>query len=245
MLAVVLSIVRAHGLIQAAFTFGLTCIFIFVILFLIQPGLRGITERSQGLEPEHKSMMPGVLMFAFVCALFTETIGIHALFGAFLAGAVLPPQERFRMRTREHLESFTVVLLPLFFAFTGLRTQVGLLEGWPDWLAFAVIVTVAIAGKLGGTSLAAHAAGLSWFKSLRLGTLMNTRGLIELIALNIGYDLGILSTRLFVMMVLMALVTTIMTGPILSFMDFYERHWVLQSSRNKEVMGLLESIPDE
>lgn len=163
-------------------------------------------------------------MFVFVSALFTEVIGIHSLFGAFLAGVVLPAQARLRSFLRERLETFSAAfLLPLFFAFTGLRTQVGLLDSWESWLLCAVIIGVAIAGKLGGSMLAARWTGMGWKDSFAVGALMNTRGLIELIVLNIGYDLGILSPRIFTMMVIMALVTTFMTGPILSWLGYGQR----------------------
>jgi len=116
-----------------------------------------------------------------------------------------------------------VFLLPLFFAFTGLRTQIGLLDDWPSWLLCAGLIAVAIAGKLGGSMLAARWTGMGWKDSFSIGVLMNTRGLVELIVLNIGYDLGILSPRIFTMMVLMALVTTFMTGPILSLLGYGRR----------------------
>jgi Kef-type K+ transport system membrane component KefB len=165
----------------------------------------------------HGILMAGILVFVFASALFTETIGIHALFGAFLAGVTLPPQEGLGVPVRERLETFsTVFLLPLFFAFTGLRTQIGLLNSWESWLLCGGIIAVAIAGKLGGTSVAARSTGMGWLDSLSIGALMNTRGLMELIALNIGYEMGLLSAEVFSMMVIMALTTTFMAGPILS-----------------------------
>ena len=151
----------------------------------------------------------------------TETIGIHALFGAFLAGVVLPGGEAFRAKFKERLQTVTsVVLLPLFFAFSGLRMQISVLSDWYSWLLCAVIILVAITGKLGGSMLMARLVGMRWRDSFTLGVLLNTRGLIELIVLNIGYDLGILSAQTFAMMVLMALVTTFMTGPLLSLVRF-------------------------
>jgi len=130
---------------------------------------------------------------------------------------VMPPSTEFRVFFKERLEAFgSYALLPLFFAFTGLRTQIGLLNDWNDWLICAVIILVAIAGKLGGSMLMARWTGMSWTQSFAVGTLMNTRGLVELVVLNIGYDLSILSGRIFAMMVLMALVTTFMTGPLLT-----------------------------
>ena len=159
-----------------------------------------------------------VVCLLLAASLATELIGIHALFGAFLAGVVMPDTGGFRERLRVRVEKFSsVMLLPLFFAFTGLRTEVGLMTGLQDWLICGLIVFLATAGKLGATAVAARWTGLSWRDSLRLGALMNTRGLMELIALNIGYDLGILSPQIFTMLVLMALVTTYMTGPLLTW----------------------------
>jgi K+:H+ antiporter len=165
-----------------------------------------------------------VLALALTSAFFTGVIGIHALFGAFLAGAIMPTAGAVRSFLKDKLSTFiSVALLPLFFAFTGLRTQISLLDNWQSWLACAGIIAVAIAGKLGGGMLAARWAGMNWPDSISIGVLMNTRGLVELVVLNIGYDLGILSGRIFAIMVLMALVTTCMTGPLLSLVEFIAR----------------------
>ena len=164
--------------------------------------------------------MTGALVFLLASALATESIGIHALFGAFLAGAVIPREAGLREALTLRLEEVTsVLLLPIFFAFTGLRTDIGLLGDLRSWLLCGVIVLVATAGKLGGTLFAARLTGLGWVDSFALGALMNTRGLMELIALNLGYELGILSSRAFAMLVLMALATTFATGPLLSLAD--------------------------
>jgi Kef-type K+ transport system membrane component KefB len=160
----------------------------------------------------------------FTSALFTEVIGIHALFGAFLAGVAMPAHEGLRNFLRERLEPFSAtLLLPLFFAFTGLRTQIGLLNDWQSWFMCIAIIAVAIAGKLGGSMMAARWTGMTWRESFSVGALMNTRGLVELIVLNLGYELGILTPKLFAMMVLMALVTTFMTGPLLSLVELLGR----------------------
>jgi Kef-type K+ transport system membrane component KefB len=165
-----------------------------------------------------------ILIFVFISALFTEVIGIHALFGAFLAGMILSPHIKLRLYFMERIGTFTTsFLLPLFFAFTGLRTQIGLLNDRSSWVTCLGIIAVAILGKLGGSMLAARWTGLSWHDSISLGVLMNTRGLVELIVLNIGYDLGILSPKIFSMLVLMALITTFMTGPLLSLLEFRKR----------------------
>ncbi|HET6890548.1 MAG TPA: cation:proton antiporter, partial [Pyrinomonadaceae bacterium] len=164
-----------------------------------------------------RGLVAGVLAFVLGCALLTETIGIHALFGAFLAGVVMPSTAGVRTLLKDKLETFsTAALLPIFFAFTGLRMQINLLNDWQSWAICLVIIAVAVAGKLGASMLMARWTGMNWRDAFSLGALMNTRGLVELIVLNIGYDLGILSARSFAMLVLMALVTTFMTGPLLS-----------------------------
>jgi len=224
MLAVVVAIVKADALTGAAWTITLALAFIFAMLFVVRPQAARLLRVEGEAETHSKRLVAGVLIFAFASALLTEAIGIHALFGAFLAGVVMPSNSRLRDFLRERLETFSsVFLLPLFFAFTGLRTQIGLLNDWQSWLWCAALIAVAIAGKLGGSMLAARWTGMGWKDSFSIGVLMNTRGLVELIVLNIGYDLGILSPRIFTMMVLMALVTTFMTGPILSWLGHGRR----------------------
>ena len=215
-LALVIAIVKAAGVEISAVTILLTLGFAALMLFAVRPQLRRIVKEPDS-DVHRRRLIPLILAFVMACALITETIGIHALFGAFVAGVVMPPSTEFRLFLREKLEAFSsYALLPLFFVFTGLRTQVGLLTGWYDWLMCAVIILVAIAGKLGGSMLMSRWTGMTWAQSFSIGVLMNTRGLVELVVLNIGYDLGILSGRIFAMMVLMALVTTFMTGPLLS-----------------------------
>jgi Kef-type K+ transport system membrane component KefB len=165
-----------------------------------------------------------VLVLMIASSLVAEILGLHALFGAFLAGVVMPRQKEFYDYLVVRLEDFAALfLLPLFFAFSGLRTHVGLLNDATSWLVCLAIIGVATLGKLGGTMFTARLTGMNWNDSFALGALMNTRGLVELVALNIGYDLGILPPRIFAMMVLMALVTTFMTGPLLSLTDLATR----------------------
>ena len=148
----------------------------------------------------------------------TEWLGIHALFGAFLAGAVMPKGEGFARALSGKFADLTVVLLlPLFFAFTGLRTQIALVSGAAGWLTCGLIITVAIAGKFGGALLAARATGMTWREAGAIGALMNTRGLMELVVLNIGLEVGVISPPLFTMLVMMALVTTLLTTPLLEW----------------------------
>jgi len=217
-LAFVIAIARSTSVGGAALTFGLVIVFVGLMLLIIKPNL----PRWLG-EPALEQPAPGqvtlavVLGVVIISAFTTELIGVHALFGAFLAGTVMPSISGFREKLVIRVENISsVLLLPVFFAFTGLRTQIGLLGDARDWIVCLVIIGVATAGKLGGSALAARVTGMDTRTSLQLGALMNTRGLMELIALNIGYDLGILSQRIFTMLVIMALVTTIMTGPLLA-----------------------------
>jgi Kef-type K+ transport system membrane component KefB len=218
MLAFVVAIARATSIAGAAFNLGLVLVFIAVMLLIIKPKLPNWIGQPALERPNpSKTVLAVVLVLVIVSALTTELIGIHALFGAFLAGIIMPTVSGFRDKLVVRVENLSaVLLLPVFFAFTGLRTQIGLMNGAQDWLICLVIIGVATAGKLGGSALAARLTGMDWGGSLQLGALMNTRGLMELIALNIGYDMGILSQRIFTMLVIMALVTTVMTGPLVT-----------------------------
>jgi Kef-type K+ transport system membrane component KefB len=220
-LAIVVAIAKANGWGSSLPTILLTFLFIGTMLLLVKPRIERLFGEKVWGEKPSKGTMVFVLAIVFTSALFTETIGIHALFGAFLAGVVMPRHEELRNFLHERLEAFSAsFLLPLFFAFTGLRTQIGLLDDWQSWVMCIAIIGVAIAGKLGGSMIAARWTGMNWQESFSLGALMNTRGLIELIVLNLGYDLGILPPKIFAMMVLMALTTTLMTGPLLSLSEF-------------------------
>jgi Kef-type K+ transport system membrane component KefB len=155
--------------------------------------------------------LAGTLIFAIASSVATDWIGVHALFGAFFAGAMMRKTPAFVEETRRVVEPLTMILfLPLFFAFTGLRTEIQL--AWGRDAAFVLII--AVAGKWLGAMLAARWAGMGARDANALGILMNARGLVELVILSIGFDLGILSPAIFSMMVMMALVTTLMTAPL-------------------------------
>ncbi len=159
-----------------------------------------------------------IVVLVLLSALATEWLGIHLLFGAFLMGAIMPKTPDFVRYLLHKFESVTVVLLlPLFFAYTGLRTRIGVGGGRAVWFYSAIVIVVAITGKLGGSMFAARLAGMPWRESASLGILMNTRGLMELVILNIGLDIGVISPAMFSIMVLMALVTTFMTTPLLEW----------------------------
>jgi Kef-type K+ transport system membrane component KefB len=165
-------------------------------------------------------MVAFTVVLLLASAITTEAIGIHALFGAFFLGVIVPRDGGLAHGLRERLEDLVVVLLlPLFFAFSGLRTQLGLLDGQSGWLTCGLLIVVAIAGKWGGASIAGRLSGQQWGDAMTIGVLMNTRGLMELVFLNIGLDLGVISPTIFTMMVLMALLTTVMTSPLLAFLQ--------------------------
>jgi Kef-type K+ transport system membrane component KefB len=165
-----------------------------------------------------------MLVVLLLSALATETLGLHLLFGAFVAGAIMPRDHDFVSYIVQKFESLIfLLLLPLFFAYTGLRTSIGQVAGSQMWWYCLVIIGIAIAGKLGGTTIAARCGGIPWRESVALGALMNTRGLMELVVLNIGLDIKVISPAVFSMMVVMALVTTAMAPPLL--------HWVYPPAR--------------
>jgi K+:H+ antiporter len=206
-LAFVVAVARASGLASTAACLALLMLFVIAMVWGVRPQLPHWlgTERMNNGEPG-RTVMAAVLIFMTASALATETMGIHALFGAFLAGVVMPRRNRFREYVLLRLGNFSsLFLLPLFFAFSGLRTRVGLLNDARSWLVCLGIISIATVGKLGGTAMSARLTGMKWKDAFALGALMNTRGLVELVALNIGYDLGILPPTIFAMMVLMSL----------------------------------------
>lgn len=223
-MAFVIAVAKATSLVASGFTLLLAVAFTAIMISVVRRALPVWIGDEQLRREEPSGGTLGIIVCVVIAAaLSTEIIGIHALFGAFLAGAVMPDVGDFRRRITTLLEKFSsVLLLPLFFAFTGLRTEIGLLTGAEDWLVCAAIVGIATLGKLGGSAVAARVTGMNWRESLQLGALMNTRGLMELIALNIGYDLGILSPRIFTMLVIMAAITTMMTGPLLTLLGVRE-----------------------
>jgi len=192
-----------------------SAVFILIMIILIRPIISRleIYYRNKGNKLTN-DILGIVLLLMFASAWITEWLGIHALFGAFFMGAMMPRNKYFIRSIIEKLEDITVVLLlPIFFALTGLNTSLGLIHGEQMWLFFGLILAAAVIGKLGGSTIAAKLSKLHWRESFGLGVLMNTRGLMELIILSIGLQFGVISHALFTMMVLMALITTFMTTP--------------------------------
>jgi Kef-type K+ transport system membrane component KefB len=216
-LAVVVAIARAEaGAIPLVRTLAGSALFIAAMLTLGRRALAKIETAFHRRGAMTHDLLALVLLVALAAAGLTQWLGIHALFGAFLSGAVMPKDRSFTRALLARVEDLVVVLfLPLFFAFTGLRTRVALLSDGSMWAACAAIILVAIAGKLGGSALAARSCSLPWREAATVGILMNTRGLMELVILNIGLEIGVVSPALFAMMVLMALTTTFMTTPLL------------------------------
>lgn len=218
LLAFVVAVGRSSDFRSAAFCLGLVAVFVAIMFGLVRPNLpRWLGENAiESAEPS-RGLLATVVALVLVSALCTQLLGIRALFGSFVAGLIMPRHGGLRSELGVRIESLSsVFFLPVFFAFSGLRTEVALLDGATDWLICGVIIAFATIGKLGGSALAARLVSVPWRESFQLGALMNTRGLMELIALNLGYELHILSQRLFSMLVLMALATTIMTGPLLT-----------------------------
>lgn len=221
LLAVVIAIVKAGSFISALYTIALAVLYVFLMIRIVRPFLKRIGDLHSSPENLSKPIVALFFLTIILSAYMTEVIGIHALFGAFMAGAIMPENPKFRNIFIEKVEDIALVLLlPLFFVYTGLRTQIGLLNEPYLWGVTVLIIIVAVIGKFIGSAIAAKYVGQSWKNSLVIGALMNTRGLMELVVLNIGYDLGVLNAEIFAMMVIMALVTTFMTGPAL---DLFER----------------------
>jgi Kef-type K+ transport system membrane component KefB len=215
LLAVVVGVARAEPG-KALLTLAMTVGFIAFLFLVGRHGALWLVRRQIRAGRTTQSMFAGVCAALLLSALITERIGIHALFGAFLLGTLIPHDSALARNIREKSEDLVLVLLlPVFFAFTGLRTQLGLLNGASYWLACALIIFVASVGKFGGSFLAARWTGSDWREAASLGVLLNTRGLMELIVLNVGLDLGVLSPALFTIFVIMAIVTTLATAPIL------------------------------
>jgi Kef-type K+ transport system membrane component KefB len=218
LLAFVVSLVRASDLMGAVLTTVLALVYSGFMLVAVRPFLSRLGARVAKGRGLTQNVVAVTLLLLLTSAWVTERIGIHALFGAFLFGAIIPKENGLAEGLARRVEDVAVVLLlPVFFAFSGLRTQVGLLNSAEAWTTCGVIILLACVGKFGGSAVAARMTGMRWREAGAIGVLMNTRGLMELIVLNLGLDLGVISPTLFTMMVLMALVTTVITTPLLKW----------------------------
>lgn len=215
LLALIVAAAQAGGWLPASLNLLGVVAFVVLMLGLVRPWF----ARQQVVAGREGRWLLGILLLSLASALVTEMLGIHALFGAFAAGVAVSSNAPLRALLMARVEPFAVtLLLPLFFAMTGLRMRADALHAG-DIVLCLVVIAVATAGKLLGTFSAARSTGLPAREAWRLGALMNTRGLMELIVLNLGYELGLLGDRLFAVLVVMALVTTAMTGPLLNLIE--------------------------
>lgn len=232
LLAIVIAITKAGTLGGALYTVLLTVVYIALMFTVVRPFLKKIGTLYSNKEVINKTFVSFIFLVLIISSTITEILGIHALFGAFMAGVVMPSNFGFRKVMMEKVEDIALVFfLPLFFAFTGLRTQIGLINTPELWGVCALLIAVAVAGKFGGCAIASRLVGESWKDSFTIGTLMNTRGLMELVALNIGYELGVLPPSIFVILVIMALFTTFMTTPLLNLVE-----WCFSPRKQKAVL---------
>ena len=220
LLAAIIAIAKAGSVASAGYT--LLCVILYVLFMfgLVRPFMRKLGNIYNSQEIISKPLVGFIFLVLILSSYITEVLGVHALFGAFVAGVIMPANLSFRRIMTEKVEDVALVLfLPLFFVFTGLRTEIGALNTAHLWVVCALFVAVSIVGKLAGAALSARFVGESWKDSLSIGVLMNTRGLMELIVLNIGYEMGVLPSSIYVIFVIMALFTTFMATPSLVLID--------------------------
>jgi Kef-type K+ transport system membrane component KefB len=232
-LAIVVAIVKATGPADALQTIALSLLFVAVMVTLVKRVLDRLPALPLWLA----------ISFTLLCAWTTEQIGIHAIFGAFMAGAVMPRRAEFQHEIHMKLEHATLAfLLPVFFVVVGLSTRVDLLNSWYLWGVTLLVIATAIVGKWGGSMIAARIVGEKWQDAAAIGILMNTRGLTELVILSVGLSLGVISPTIFTMMVLMALTTTLMATPMLALISpIYHRGMTAQDVEAKKALDRLEA----
>ena len=219
LLATVVALIHARGLTSLLLTIGLTILFIGFMLGILRPLLAYVDRSIQSKQV----LVALSIILLLLSAYATNAIGIHPVFGAFLMGIILPRRTVFIEQVRSLDQVNNLLFLPLFFVYSGLRTQIGLISAPALWLICLLVLVVACAGKILSGSLSVRWMGESWRESLSLGVLMNTRGLVDLIVLNIGLDLGVLSPTLFAMLVIMAIVTTMMASPLLPLLGYRQK----------------------
>ncbi|MDR2680299.1 MAG: cation:proton antiporter, partial [Tannerella sp.] len=220
LLAAVVAYAQAGTMNSVIFNVLFSLVYVGIMLFVLRPLLRIIGDLYHNKEVVDKSLVAFMFFILLASSYVTEILGLHALFGAFVAGIIMPENLKFRKIMNDKVEDVSLALfLPLFFVYTGLRTEIGLISGQDMWLLCGVFILAAVAGKLGGTLIAMRISGENWKNSLYMGALMNTRGLMELVVLSIGLEMNILPPAVFVMLVLMTLVTTFMTTPLMSFIN--------------------------
>lgn len=239
LLAVVIAVAKAGVFLSSLYTIAFTILYILFMFLIVRPFFNRIGKIYANSETVNKNFVSFIFLTLIVSALCTEFLGIHALFGAFIAGVIMPSNLNFRHTMINKIEDITLAFfLPLFFAYTGLNTNILLINKASMWITCGLLIILAVVGKFGGCALAAKLVGESWHDSLIIGMLMNTRGLMELVALNIGYEMGILPQPIFALLVIMALVTTFMTTPALHLISFlFEKNKVKKPLKQKVMLS--------
>lgn len=243
-LAAVIAVSKTGSFESSLYNILFSVVYVLVMFLLVKPFLKRISDIYKNSEVVNKSVFAFFLLVLILSAYMTQLIGIHALFGAFVAGVIMPPMPSFRKLIVDRIEDVSLtLLLPLFFVYTGLRTEIGLLNTPYLWSICALIITVAVVGKFVGSAFSAKILGESWKDSLSIGVLMNTRGLMELIVLNIGYEMGVLPPAIFVMLVIMALVTTFMTTPMLTLIEkLFPEKRIAEEFERHQALGVFKAL---
>ena len=235
LLALVIAIIHATGMISVLMTVVYLALFVGVMLIVVRP-LMVFADQHLKSKP---TLMALTVILLLLSATATNAIGIHPVFGAFMMGVILPRRTAFVEQVKNIDQVNYLIFLPLYFVYNGLRTHIGLINSPTLWLLCIGVLAIACISKILGASLSLKVFGASWKESLTLGTLMNTRGLVGLIVLNIGLDLGVISPTFFAMLVIMAVVTTMMAPPLLSFLGYRQQN--MKDQISKEATGLLNS----
>ncbi|ORZ14883.1 Sodium/hydrogen exchanger family-domain-containing protein [Lobosporangium transversale] len=218
LLALVVSIINSASQITPLYVVLLSIAWILILVFLIRPVIIFMIRVTKSQDEPSQTMMAFILVVVLISAFMTDIIGVHAIFGSFVVGLVIPNDTGFADGVTKRIEDLvSVIFLPIYFALSGLKTQIGLLDNARIWGLVILTTFVACFGKIVGCTGAAKLQGMEFRESLAIGVLMNCKGLIELIVLNIGYDAGVINAKVFVIMVMMCLITTCMTTPGVSW----------------------------
>jgi Kef-type K+ transport system membrane component KefB len=230
LLALAITIIHATGVASVVMTIVYLAIFVVGMLFVIRPLLL--------IADQHLKSKPALMTLSIILLLLsasaTSAMGIHPVFGAFMMGVILPRRTAFVEQVKSIDQVNYLLFLPLYFVYNGLRTHIGLINSPALWLLCLMVLIIACLSKILGGTLSLKVFGASWKESLTLGTLMNTRGLVELIVLNIGLSLGVISSTFFAMLVIMAVVTTMMAPPLLSVLGYRQKNMKVKESKDAE-----------
>ncbi|KAF9191000.1 K(+)/H(+) antiporter [Haplosporangium sp. Z 767] len=245
LLALVVSIINSASKITPLYVVLLSIAWCLILVFIIRPMFTFMIRYTKSQDEPSQAMMAFTMVVVLVSAFVTDIIGVHAIFGSFLVGLIIPSDTGFADGVTKRIEDLvSVIFLPIYFALSGLKTQIGLLDNGKTWGLVILVTFVACFGKIVGCTAAAKVQGMEWRESFAIGILMNCKGLIELIVLNIGYDAGVINARIFVIMVAMCLITTCMTTPCVTWVYpvHYQRAAALralakENAKNNDLEG--------